>query len=910
MSDVYKRTEVIGRGKFGIVYKGYNKQTKQVVAIKVLNLDTEEDEVSDVQQEIKFLSELKNVPNVTQYYGSFLNDTKLWIIMDYCAGGSLRTILKSGVFEEKYIGVIVRELLLALSAVHKLGVIHRDLKAANVLITKEGSVLLCDFGVAAKITSNALKRTTMAGTPYWMAPEVIRKGDTYNSKADIWSLGITIYEIATGNPPYCDKDANWAMQMISKSTPPRLEGREYSVALKECIALCLDENPDERPSADDLLKCKLVRAYKNHPKMILKELISHYLVWRDHNSSRDTVYVHIEDEQQEEEEANQRNNESMTQNSNQIQVKWDFDSLSSKEYIIENDIEFEREEDNFHYHDEESGDIYTLPTLQVNTLQGQGRSTNINNTTMNRTPPTGTLTNNGRNTNNHNTSNNLEIPKSLQSLFEDADDGEKDLPMLPTPNVASFSDQRVDSPTIEIPDMDNLGNFSTATLSTASSNHPPLNKPPTLYHSQSASGSLESRFASMNSAINRPRKKTISNTLGNGSNMSSMTSMSSMNGSFSSHGQSSQQQQPQAQQNPQQVPQQTQHPTPHTPPYSSSNGNLKTPSPKPPSTAVLMSSAGLSASSGSPSKSMKALHSNSNPLLQPINFKLPNEAGNNENVPGLVRTNSTSIQPIHSQSSSSSIPSTTSTAATSISSVGSKSKMGRPLHIQMPTPSNMVNQLSALTNDGFSNQDTDNVNQFGINPAQAAPLTMTPVTEKDTPFAPPHVFSENEGEATSESGHQRQLSRDRAETNPQRLAGLSAQKKASISGNASVSGQVSGPGSNNSGSVTGANSSISNVSTNNTSTNNNPALTGAGGVNLFFPRTNSISNSSPGGLGTPVTATASGKFPTIPQINSEFFSDSSSKQKLITELDSMIKLFTQGLEALEDHIQTTPVGIL
>ncbi|ABN66330.2 Serine/threonine protein kinase [Scheffersomyces stipitis CBS 6054] len=806
MSDVYKRTEVIGRGKFGIVYKGYNKQTKQVVAIKVLNLDTEEDEVSDVQQEIKFLSELKNVPNVTQYYGSFLNDTKLWIIMDYCAGGSLRTILKSGVFEEKYIGVIVRELLLALSAVHKLGVIHRDLKAANVLITKEGSVLLCDFGVAAKITSNALKRTTMAGTPYWMAPEVIRKGDTYNSKADIWSLGITIYEIATGNPPYCDKDANWAMQMISKSTPPRLEGREYSVALKECIALCLDENPDERPSADDLLKCKLVRAYKNHPKMILKELISHYLVWRDHNSSRDTVYVHIEDEQQEEEEANQRNNESMTQNSNQIQVKWDFDSLSSKEYIIENDIEFEREEDNFHYHDEESGDIYTLPTLQVNTLQGQGRSTNINNTTMNRT-----LTNNGRNTNNHNTSNNLEIPKSLQSLFEDADDGEKDLPMLPTPNVASFSDQRVDSPTIEIPDMDNLGNFSTATLSTASSNHPPLNKPPTLYHSQSASGSLESRFASMNSAINRPRKKTISNTLGNGSNMSSMTSIS--------------------------------------------NGNLKTPSPKPPSTAVLMSSAGLSASSGSPSKSMKALHSNSNPLLQPINFKLPNEAGNNENVPGLVRTNSTSIQPIHSQSSSSSIPSTTSTAATSISSVGSKSKMGRPLHIQMPTPSNMVNQLSALTNDGFSNQDTDNVNQFGINPAQAAPLTMTPVTEKDTPFAPPHVFSENEGEATSESGHQRQF--------------------------------------------------ISNVSTNNTSTNNNPALTGAGGVNLFFPRTNSISNSSPG-----VTATASGKFPTIPQINSEFFSDSSSKQKLITELDSMIKLFTQGLEALEDHIQTTPVGIL
>lgn len=165
----YKRTEVIGRGKFGVVYKAYHKQTKQVFAIKVLNLDTEEEDIIDVQQEIQFLTELKSVPNITHYYGSILNDTKLWIVMDYCAGGSLRTLLKSGVMEEKYIGVIVRELLLTLSAVHKLGVIHRDLKAANVLISKEGNVQLCDFGVAAKVVSNSSKRTTMAGTPYWMA---------------------------------------------------------------------------------------------------------------------------------------------------------------------------------------------------------------------------------------------------------------------------------------------------------------------------------------------------------------------------------------------------------------------------------------------------------------------------------------------------------------------------------------------------------------------------------------------------------------------------------------------------------------------------------------------------------------------------------------------------------------------
>lgn len=351
MSTLYKRTEVVGRGKFGVVYKGYHKQTKQVVAIKVLNLDTPEEEVADVQQEIQFLTELKNVPNVTHYYGLLLNDTKLWIIMDYCAGGLIRTLLKSGVFEERYVAVIVRELLVALQLVHRLGVIHRDLKAANVLITKEGQVQLCDFGVAAKITLQALKRTTMAGTPYWMAPEVIREGDAYNAKADIWLLGITVYEITTGNPPYLDKDAMWAMQMILKLTPPRLEGREYLAALKETVALCLDENPDERPLAEDLLKCRLVKLYRSVPTGVLKELVTRYLLWRDDagagaavgalgpavgaapgapggapaaSASSDDLDAGRDDEG--------------------IHIKWDFDLLSSRDYIIENDIDLDRVE--------------------------------------------------------------------------------------------------------------------------------------------------------------------------------------------------------------------------------------------------------------------------------------------------------------------------------------------------------------------------------------------------------------------------------------------------------------------------------------------------------------------------------------------------------------------------------------
>lgn len=114
ISTQYKLLEIIGRGKFGTVHKGYNVDTKQVVAIKILNLDTDHEEVKDIQQEIQFLSSLKSVPNITHYYGSYLKGHKLWILMDYCAGGSVRTLLKPGPLQEKYISVITRELLIAL----------------------------------------------------------------------------------------------------------------------------------------------------------------------------------------------------------------------------------------------------------------------------------------------------------------------------------------------------------------------------------------------------------------------------------------------------------------------------------------------------------------------------------------------------------------------------------------------------------------------------------------------------------------------------------------------------------------------------------------------------------------------------------------------------------------------------
>ncbi|KAG0040212.1 hypothetical protein BGZ82_004457 [Podila clonocystis] len=284
-SQLFTRQELVGRGAYGSVYKGVENATQQVVAIKVLNLDTEEEDVSDIQREIATLSQLKNCDsqNITRYHGSFLNGTKLWIVMDYAAGGSIRSLLRMGKIEEKCIAVIAREVLQALGYLHKHGIIHRDIKAANILLTDEGRVQLCDFGVAGQVTMNSLKRNSFVGTPYWMAPEVIKEGQTYDYKADIWSFGITIYEIATGNPPFADQDPMRAVTLIPKSRPAQLEG-DWSPAMKEFVALCLHEEPNERPSAEDLLKTKWIKSTNKNSVVLLKDLVARYELFKQDSS--------------------------------------------------------------------------------------------------------------------------------------------------------------------------------------------------------------------------------------------------------------------------------------------------------------------------------------------------------------------------------------------------------------------------------------------------------------------------------------------------------------------------------------------------------------------------------------------------------------------------------------------------
>ncbi|KAI8608285.1 kinase-like domain-containing protein [Chytriomyces sp. MP71] len=278
--DLYDVLERIGKGSFGEVFRGVSRASGQVVAIKVLDLDTEDDEIVDVRKEISLLSHIDN-KYITRYHGSYLVGTKLWIVMDYAGGGSLRNLLKSGAIEERCIAIIAREILHALVYLHKsVKIIHRDIKAANILLTETGQVKLCDFGVAGHMPSANNRRNSFVGTPYWTAPEIITRSQ-YDYKADIWSLGITIIELATGNPPFANYDPRRAIFLIPRSRPAQLEGN-FSPMIKEFLALCLTEDPDQRPNAEDLLKTRFIKnaPAKGLATSLIRDLLERHSIWK------------------------------------------------------------------------------------------------------------------------------------------------------------------------------------------------------------------------------------------------------------------------------------------------------------------------------------------------------------------------------------------------------------------------------------------------------------------------------------------------------------------------------------------------------------------------------------------------------------------------------------------------------
>ncbi|XP_014902465.1 mitogen-activated protein kinase kinase kinase kinase 2 isoform X3 [Poecilia latipinna] len=254
----YELIHRIGCGTYGDVFKARSIRTSELAAIKIVKLDPGDD-ITSIQQEITMMKECKH-KNIVAYFGSYHRNTKLWICMEYCGGGSLQDMYQvTGPLKEKQIAFVCRETLQGLYHLHETGKMHRDIKGANILLTERGDVKLADFGVAAEISASVAKRKSFIGTPYWMAPEVaaVEKKGGYNHLCDIWAVGITAIELAELQPPMFDLHPMRALMLMSKSSfqPPKLKDKtKWSAGFHSFVKMALNKNPRKRPSAETLLQ--------------------------------------------------------------------------------------------------------------------------------------------------------------------------------------------------------------------------------------------------------------------------------------------------------------------------------------------------------------------------------------------------------------------------------------------------------------------------------------------------------------------------------------------------------------------------------------------------------------------------------------------------------------------------------
>ena len=248
--DFLEDFDKVDEGSTGVIYKAFSPELGQVIAVKEMNLTPENEKM--LLEETQLMAAM-NHPNIVRFYSAHKIENTLWMTMELMNGGCLTNVATYCECQEPHIAYFAREVLKALEYLHAHALIHRDIKTDNVLLKANGEVKLADFGYAAQLSSSNELRQSAVGTPYWMAPELIKKRP-YSFSVDIWSLGIMVRELAEGEPPYVDLPPMKALFLIvSKGIPEISDIDQRSPELLHFLDRCLQADPALRPTATELL---------------------------------------------------------------------------------------------------------------------------------------------------------------------------------------------------------------------------------------------------------------------------------------------------------------------------------------------------------------------------------------------------------------------------------------------------------------------------------------------------------------------------------------------------------------------------------------------------------------------------------------------------------------------------------